>query len=476
MITFFRKLFGSLISRVLVLTIVALVAAESLTSFFWMSQFKNTERKVVITNAQNLAKTAATTISFFQRLPDQDLPVMLEQLRVLAGSPFFISVNKKEIKVQPIPDTRLKDEVLSEIKETVYGHIGDKRKLLAEFSDPDDLHAINNNVLLKYLSPALGASHLIIPSVKPPILVLQMKLDDEKWLYLAALLPPPYLLDDLVFISPAQVVSIFVIKLILLGLIYLAFHWLMTPLRNLAAAAGEFSIDFSKPPIEEQGSSEIIAATRAFNHLQEKLQRYIDDREVLFRSVSHDLKTPITRLRLRAELLDDEKQTDAFNVDLDDLEMLVKAALQIVKETDIHEDIEEINLRQLLLQIVGTQDDKITLHLDSKRPYRGKYYALKRCLSNLIDNGVKYGDKVDVYVKDSVNSLVITIQDQGPGIKESELTSIFTPYVRLHDDSKGHGLGLGIAKNIIQAHGGDIRLFNHLKGGLVVCIVLPNSE
>ena len=138
------------------LTIVALVAAESLTSFFWMSQFKNTERQVVITNAQNLAKSAATTISFFQRLPEQDLPVMLEQLRVLGGSHFFISVNKKKINVEPIPDTKLKLDVLTEIKETVYEHIGTKRELLLEFSDPDDLHAINNNVLLKYLSPALG--------------------------------------------------------------------------------------------------------------------------------------------------------------------------------------------------------------------------------------------------------------------------------------------------------------------------------
>ena len=97
MIPYFQKLFGSLISRVLMLTIVALVAAESLTSFFWMSQFKNTERQVVITNAQNLAKSAASTISFFQRLPKQDLPVMLEQLRVLGGSHFFISVNKKKL-------------------------------------------------------------------------------------------------------------------------------------------------------------------------------------------------------------------------------------------------------------------------------------------------------------------------------------------------------------------------------------------
>ena len=473
---YLKKLFSSLISRVLLLTIVALALTESITSFFWITQFTNTEKQVVMTNARNLADNAANTILYFKRLPDDDQPAILETLRGLNAFPFFVSINKTKIDINPINETKLKRDVLNEIETIVYQEVGEKRKILLEFSDPDDLHVINNNVLLKYLSPSLGASHLIVPSIKPPVLVLQMELSDNKWLYLATVLPPPYLLDDLVFISPPQVVSIFVIKLTLFGLIYLAFYWLMIPLRNLAAAANEFSIDFSKPPLEEQGTTEVIAATRAFNHMQHKLQRYVDDREVLFRSVSHDLKTPITRLRLRSELLEDDKQTEAFNVDLDDLEMLVNAALQIVKETDIHENIEEIDLQELLLQIVGTQADKIALHLNMTKPYKGKFYALKRCLSNLIDNGVKYGDRVDVYVKDSTNSLIITIEDQGPGIKESELANIFTPYVRLHDDKKGHGLGLGIAKNIIQAHGGDIRLFNHLKGGLVVCIVLPNGE
>jgi len=473
---YFQKQFGSLISRVLLLTVMGLAAAETLTSYFWMTQFSNTEKKVVISNAQNLAKNAASTITFFQRLPDADLPIVLEQLRVLQNSPFFVSVNKQKINIKPIADTQLKLAVLSEIKHIINEKTGPTRPLSLEFSNPDDLHAIHNNVLLKYLSPDLGASHLIVPTANVPILVLQIQLEKDKWLYLAALLPPPYLLDDLVFVSPAQLVSIFVIKLILIGLIYLAFLWLLTPLKNLADAAEEFSIDFSKSTLVEQGTSEIIAATRAFNHMQQKLQRYIEDREILFRSVSHDLKTPITRLRLRAELLDDEKQTDAFNVDLDDLEMLVQAALRIAKETDIHEEVEEVNLQQLLMHIIGVQEDKVTLHFEQKRPYRGKYYALKRCLSNLIDNGIKYGNKVDVYVKDSANSLVITIQDQGPGISKSELSSIFTPYVRLQGDKKGHGLGLGIAKNIIQAHGGEIRLFNHFKGGLTVCIVLPNNE
>jgi len=105
----------------------------------------------------------------------------------------------------------------------------------------------------------------------------------------------------------------------------LLFHWQTKPLQNLANAVSEMSIDLDQAPLKEEGALEIVAATRAFNRMQQKLQRYIQDRELLFRSISHDLKTPITRLRLRAELLDDEPLTQRFNQDLDDLEMLVKA-------------------------------------------------------------------------------------------------------------------------------------------------------
>jgi signal transduction histidine kinase len=459
----------------LLLTIMSVVLAQSITSLFWVTQIADAEKSVVMANANNLANSAVSTILFFQKLPNTYRHLVLEQLRDLGGSRFFVSLNKQAVDINPIADSELKQMVLTDIQNTVYKKLGDRRTLLLEFSSPDDLHVINNNILLKDLPPSWGAYSLIIPSVSSPILVLQMELAENEWLYLAAVLPPPYLLNDLPVISAQQFVSIILTTFILLVFIYIAFYWQTQPLKNLASAVGEFSIDFTKPPLKEHGATEIVAATRAFNHMQQKLQSYIKDREVLFRSVSHDLKTPITRLRLRAELLDDEKQTDAFNTDLDDLEMLVKAALQIVKDTDIHENIADIDIHKLLTQIVGTQQDLITLHINTYDTFRGKPHALKRGLSNLIDNGVKYGNKVDVYVKDSAQSLVIVIKDQGPGIKESALSSIFTPYVRLHDDKDGHGLGLGIARNIIQAHGGEVHIFNHPEGGLEVCVILPRA-
>lgn len=470
-----KKIFGSLISRMLMLTIISVILAQGLTSLFWVKSITQTEQDLVIINGQSLGKSAVSVISFFAKLPQEYRHLVLEQLRTLGGSRFFVSLNKQYIEINAINDTSLKKRVLSDIEDIIYGQLGRNIKLRIDFSSPDDLHVINNSILLKELPPSWGAYNLIIPTIHPPIFVLQIALSTDEWLYLAAVLPPPYLLDDISIISARQIISIIFTTLILLIFIYIAFRWQTKPLQDLASAVGEFSIDLSKPQLVEHGANEIVAATRAFNHMQQKLQSYIRDREVLFRSVSHDLKTPITRLRLRSELLDDEKKTEAFNVDLDDLEMLVKAALQAVKDTDIHENIASINIEVLLRQIIENQDDVISLNMGEHQPFRGKPHALKRCLSNLIDNGVKYGDKVDIYVNDTPTALTIIIKDKGPGIDKAAIKTIFTPYVRLHDDENGYGLGLGIARNIIQAHGGEIHLSSPPEGGLEVSVVLPRA-
>jgi len=471
--SYFRLLFRSLISRMLLLTMLSVIVAQTISSFFWVNQFAENEEKSVLLNANNLAENALSTISFFQDLPLQYRHLVLEQLRDLGGSRFFVSLNSEKININPIPESKLKNEVLSTVENVLRRRIPEANRLEIEFSHPDDLHVLKNDILLKDLPPSWGAYTLIIPSVKPPILVLQIEMAEQEWLYLAAILPPPYLLTDRSVISAQQVVNLMFTTALLLIFIYLLFYKQTKPLQELAMSVSEMSIDLDQKPLKEQGASEIVAATRAFNRMQQKLQRYIQDREVLFRSISHDLKTPITRLRLRAELLESEQQTESFNHDLDDLEMLVKGALQTVKDTDIHENIQEVDVLKLLEQISSSQPDKIKIIAKKISVYRGKPLALKRCLANLIDNGVKYGDAVQIYIVDSAESLQIVIQDNGPGIPVEELDKIFVPYRRLHDDEHGYGLGLGISRNIIHAHNGHLHLLNRDQGGLEVIITLP---
>ncbi|MCW8994721.1 MAG: ATP-binding protein [Psychromonas sp.] len=470
---YFRLLFRSLISRMLLLTTLSVIAAQIMSSFFLVNQFAESEQKTVLLNANNLAENALSTISFFQKLPLQYRHLVLEQLRDLGGSRFFVSLNSEKIRINPIADSELKTRVIKTVENVLRRRIPLTSQLEIEFSHPDDLHVLKNDILLKDLPPSWGAYSLIIPSVKPPILVLQIEVAEHEWLYLAAILPPPYLLMDKSIISSAQLITLIFTTVFVLVFIYLLFYWQTRPLQQLALAVSEMSIDLDQEPLEEKGASEIVAATSAFNRMQQKLQRYIRDREVLFRSISHDLKTPITRLRLRAELLDSEEQTEAFSHDLDDLEMLVKGALQTVKDTDIHENIQPVDICKLLEQISSSQPDKIKVICPPIAPYRGKPLALKRCLANLIDNGVKYGNHVEVFVHDHDECLQILISDNGPGIPDDEIEKIFTPYHRLHDDQQGYGLGLGISRNIIDAHNGDLQLINSNRGGLLVKISLP---
>ena len=225
-----------------------------------------------------------------------------------------------------------------------------------------------------------------------------------------------------------------------------------------------------RPTLAERGgASEIVAATRAFNIMQHRIRRYIDDRERLFSSISHDLKTPITRLRLRVELLDDEQQIAKFNKDLDELELMVKGALQTVKDTDIHENIEQLDIDAMLEQMaeaMNLHDERLTIEGHCKQPYRGKPLALKRCIGNLVDNGIKYGQRVRIIIMDDEEMLILFIMDEGPGLPEDQFERIFEPYYRLSTDLAGTGLGLGIARNIAHAHGGDLVLENRPQGGL----------
>jgi signal transduction histidine kinase len=214
--------------------------------------------------------------------------------------------------------------------------------------------------------------------------------------------------------------------------------------------------------------------------MQRRIQRYLNDRERLFASISHDLKTPITRLRLRAEMLDEDDIRDAMIRDLEDLDMLVKGALQSVKETDIHENRIEVNISRMLTDMQSTaniHETKLTVIGELEHPFIGKPLAIKRCLGNLVDNALYYGKTATVYIEDDEDEVCIRICDQGPGIPIDKMDKVFQPYTRLTPDHSGHpggmGLGLSIARNIARAHGGEVTLSNHIKQGLEAKLWLP---
>lgn len=290
-------------------------------------------------------------------------------------------------------------------------------------------------------------------------------------------MPAPYLTLDEPFLPLQQAWFILFSSAFLLLFIGLLIHWQSRPLKRLSQEARELSLEAQVQPLPEVGASEIQEVTRAFNTMRDRISRYLAERGQLFSAISHDLRTPITRLRLRAELLEDEALQARFNRDLDELDLLVKGALQCVKDTDIHENIESVDLNLLLSNIVepyqAGEQPRATLQGEAVALYPGKPLALKRCIGNVLDNALKYGNRAHLTVEDDGKVFMLHVDDEGPGVPEKDLEQVFEPHVRLTGQQQGYGLGLGIARNLAHAHGGEVVLRNRREGGLRVTLTLP---
>ncbi|WP_220719640.1 ATP-binding protein [Agarivorans litoreus] len=467
---------NSLLARMLLLLLLAIGLAQGASSFIWFYQLRQSESDGLRSTSQNLALSLASTVTFFESLPSEYRHIVLNQLRKMGGTRFFVSLNKEYIHIDSIPDSHRKNIVIQTVGEVLHRELNRSPMIDVDFSMPDKLHVLKNDILLKDL-PSSWASHTLqVQPLNPPILVTQIELESGEWIYLAALLPAPYMTLQDNLLPQDRIMFIALMTFFLLLFTFILVRRQTRPLRRLAKAASRLTIDLFQPPLVEEGSDEIRKATRAFNTMQGKLKRYIEDRELLFRSISHDLKTPITRLRLRAELLDDEKIIDAFNRDLDELEIMAKGALQTVKDTDIHENLSDINIMTHLKHCIEPFLGKVVVFGETDNPYRGKPLAIKRCISNLVENGIKYGNDIEIYLLDDDAELCLLFVDHGPGIPEERIKEVFNPYVRLSKDDSGSGLGLGIARNIAHAHGGDITLQNLPQGGLEVKLQLPHIK
>jgi signal transduction histidine kinase len=469
----------SLLGRMLLLTLLAVLLAQTLSSVIWLSQLRETQMEGVVTSARSLAHSMSASVSYFRSLPLAYRPLVLDQLRSMGGTRFFVSLNDKPLSMRVLGPSPRREAVVSAVETVLHQQLGEQVSLTVQFVTPQDLRIFNSGLALDDLPRSWAHYALTLEPVNPPVMVTQIHLGDGEWLYIASLLPEPYTSLDEEGLPAQQLLFIGLTSAFLLVFIGLLVHWQSRPLKRLAQAARELSLgEEPEKPLTEGGGSEVVEVSRAFNAMRDRISRYLTERSLLFSAISHDLRTPITRLRLRVELLEDETLHARFNRDLDELDLLVKGALQCVKDTDIHENIERVDLNQVLDCLVepylgqgGT--GRVTLEGQARRSYRGKPLALKRCMGNLIDNALKYGDRAHVFVEDSAKAFVLHVDDEGPGVPAQRLETVFEPHVRLSSNQQGYGLGLGIARNIAHSHGGEITLQNLPAGGLRVTLYLP---
>lgn len=468
---------SSLLGRVLLLTLLVMAGAQVISSVAWIATFRAQQVQGLVATTRNLAQSAAATAEFFNSLPLKYRHIVLDQLRNMGGTRFFVSLNDSRIDMAPLPDTDRKRLVTSQAESVLRKRLGKQVNLYVEFVHPDNLRILNSELSLDALPPSWAHYALTLEPLKPPVLVTQIEVTENEWLYLAAALPAPYVSLEDEGIPGQQILFL----VVMIALLFPVLAWLIRqqtrPLRKLASAARDLPLEDHQPPLAERGSAEIVAVTRSFNTMRRRLQSYISDRNHLFRAISHDLKTPITRLRLRIDLIEDDVMRGRLEADLQELELLAKNALQSMKDTDIHENAEPVDVERMLKGMAeayqGDAPGRVTVQ-GHCRPYRGKPLALKRCFGNLMDNAVKYGDRALIRLEDGPDRLVIHVEDEGPGVSEDKLSRIFEPYYRLDENQRqGYGLGLGIARNIVQSHGGELEISNRVEGGLHVILTLP---
>jgi signal transduction histidine kinase len=260
----------------------------------------------------------------------------------------------------------------------------------------------------------------------------------------------------------------------------IATRQLVRPIRKFAEAIRLFGTNPRAPPIAEKGPRELTSVITSFNEMQAQIQKFVAYRTAMLAAISHDLRTPLTRIRLRGELIEDEVQQARLFRDVDELQTMVDGALAFFRGDADEEAVTSFDFPGVLQTIANDyadQDIEIAYEGPSHVVYRGRPFALKRAFTNLIENAVKYGTPPTVELTCQEKTITILVRDQGPGISTEALERVFTPFYRLESSRNrttgGVGLGLTAALAIIRGHGGDIVLSNLPAGGLEASVTLP---
>jgi signal transduction histidine kinase len=343
------------------------------------------------------------------------------------------------------------------------------------------------NLNLEPLPPRLRPRRVeILGSLARRRVVLGLLLPDGAWLNVTADVPPlrPWR-------SPAFLWAFALMTAAAAALSLWAVRRLTAPVRTLAQAAEALGRDVNAPPLPETGPLEVATAAAAFNTMAARIRRFVQDRTDLLTAIGHDLRTPITRLKLRAEFVEDEEQRRKILLDLEELEAMVAATLAFGRDARDGEPVVALDLAELLRTVLDEAADarpeaaeRLAYEGPAHLILRARTLGLKRAFANLVSNAVTYGGAARLRLippgPDRAapgGMITVEIEDDGPGIPPEQLSLVFEPFHRgepsRNRETGGVGLGLPIARNILRAHGGDVVLANHPAGGVKATVHLP---
>ena len=457
---------------------IGIVIVQLLGAWLWVEQLQSSERDRMIEVSESMGSRIGQTIAFFEKLPKQYRHVVLDQLRDMGGTRFFVSVNKQHIDLIPIAESEFSLLVRDNLQRSMFAQLGQIDDMEITFVNFDNLKILTGDNLMVALSPTWKRFALLDPGDESPVAVIQFPIDEEEWMYLAAVVPKGELLLGVDWINGERIFNLLAVSLTVLLLTFLFVRWLVLPLKTLAHQADLLGKGRNPRQLEEKGSKEMVATIRAFNSMAMRIQNFITDRERSFAAISHDLKTPLTRARLRVESIKDDTIKESLIGDLDYLGTMVTGSLQIISDGIEFEHTSDIDLTEMLGAILKKEEILgLPIKFDMKKniTMKGRSLAIERLFSNLINNAMTYGKGVEVKGKKQHNGIFIEIMDNGPGLSDADKENVFKPYYRLeHKLSESHsGLGMGIARSIANIHGGELELKDRTGGGLIVEVYFP---
>ena len=475
-------LFDSLQGRFVLAMLASLALVQLLVNLLWYSQIEQRVRRQAEQAAHHVASGALNAVRALRELPPAYRPLLIEQLRTMGGTRFLVFVNRGAVAVQPLADQPMARRLEALTRDELARRLPTGAALRVDLASPLGLAVSPDGALLDELPESWVDPSLLTADRPAPFIVVQVEAEPGQWLYLTSPLPDPYFLEQLEFFTWQRLTPQLLALAVAVLLTLINARALTRPLAGLSRAAARVGRRSAPRPLHVSGTAEVRRAIEAFNDMQERIRRYLSDRERLFASISHDLRTPITRLRLRSELLDDPAVQDQFHEDLDELDLMVKTALQIVKDADIHENRVPVRI-DLVLQKLA-RDARLAGHPVTltalPMQVQGKPLALKRALGNLLDNALFYGGEqqpIELEMTAGHDTLVLTVRDHGPGVPEAALARLGQPYTRLDAAQRrrkeGLGLGLSIVRDIVADHGGSLALRNHPEGGFEARVTLP---
>lgn len=450
----------SLAGQLSVLLIAAVLIAQMVTLAF----FAESRRTAIDAAArEQVLGRIATLANLIEETPAG------QRDRILAA----LSTSRISYSVTPSP--LVKDAVTvwpdEEMHDKLTEIFGADREVRAKFTDSDrdegNLHPMMHG---NGFGP--GGRPLMKPW--PPTLALSVRLSDGAWLNSETLLPRPQLWAWPVVVS--TLLTVIAISLVMA----LSVRRITKPLRELAQASDKLGRGEGVPDLPERGPEEILRANRAFNAMQARVSRFVTDRTRMVAAISHDLRTPLTSLRLRAEFIDDDETRERMVDTIDEMTRMAEATLAFARDDATAEESRNTDLLALVEAVSADFSDlgnDVTVEGPEHLYLSVRQVSLRRALRNLVENAVRYGLRARVRLERLPHAVVIAVDDDGPGIPEDKMEEVFAPFTRLETsrnlETGGVGLGLATARSIIRAHGGELTLANRPGGGLTAAIHLP---